>query len=71
MRFEDVLLRDIFSTCKKDSGEYKPHEWREGWKWHTPNPTLEITCDKESVGMAGAVGIEPTTFGFGDRRSTN
>jgi hypothetical protein len=21
--------------------------------------------------MAGAVGIEPTTFGFGDRRSTN
>jgi len=26
---------------------------------------------RRNVGLAGAAGLEPTTCGFGDRRSTN
>jgi hypothetical protein len=30
-----------------------------------------FACDFRKMGLAGAEGLEPTTYGFGDRHSTN
>jgi hypothetical protein len=38
---------------------------------NTPKPDQVGLWNFRATWVAGAVGIEPTTFGFGDRRSAN
>ena len=59
----EVKAKILFWEYESRSGSMDWEQFRAG--------SMDWQAIPLASGMAGAAGIEPTTFGFGDRRSTD